>query len=59
MITPYQFAINNMKAYIKSEENRRLIETMDSNRVDVFKAAQHLAIAFMKDQTDVLADLIV
>jgi hypothetical protein len=58
MITPYQFAINNTKAFLRGDENRRLVEKGDPEALDAFKAAKVLAAAFMKDRNEVLAALI-
>jgi hypothetical protein len=59
MITPYQFAIQNTKAYLRGAENRRLVESQSPDAMNTFKVAEVLAIAFMKDKNEVLADLIV
>jgi hypothetical protein len=54
----YEFAINNMKQHIRSSENRRLAERGDPEAMNVFTVAPVLAIAFMKKQEEVVADLI-
>jgi hypothetical protein len=57
MISIYQFAVNNVKEYIRGEENQKALAQMDKN-MSAFDAAQVLAVAFMKRQEDVLADLV-
>jgi hypothetical protein len=58
MSTPYQFAINNTKAYIRGELNQYNIGRMNGTAVDIFQAAKILAIAFVKDEDDIVADLL-
>jgi hypothetical protein len=57
MISIYQFAVNNVKEYIRGEENQKAIAQMEKS-MNAFDAAQVLAVAFMKRQEDVLADLV-
>lgn len=52
----YQFAIANVKKYIRSEENKT--DAFAGKAITAFDAATVLAIAFMKDQNDVMADLV-
>lgn len=56
MTTLYQFALDNTKAYIKSEQNQK--DTITGQQLDAFTAARVLAIAMMKDQNEVLVDLL-
>lgn len=53
----YQFAVDNVKTYIRSDENSadmaRSVAPMNA-----FDAAQVLAVAFMKPQNEVMADLL-
>lgn len=55
-MTLYEFTLDNMKTYIASEKNQS--DVMKGTQVDAFTAARILAIALMKDQSEVLADLI-
>jgi hypothetical protein len=57
MISIYQFAVNNVREYIRGEENQKALAQMDKS-MNAFDTAQVLAVAFMKRQEDVLADLI-
>jgi hypothetical protein len=57
MVSVYQFAIRNTMNSIRSEENQRLV-ARGENPMTAFSAAQVLAIAFMKDVGEVLADLV-
>ena len=52
-MTSYQFAIQNCKQYIRGEENLSLEVPWS-----VFDFAPVIAISFMKQQEDVLTDLI-
>lgn len=52
----YPFAVNNVKDYLRSDENQKAVAR--GKGLDAFAAAQVLAIAFMKAQEEVLADLI-
>ena len=52
----YELAINNMKAYIRSEQNQK--DTLEGKQIDAFTAARIIAVAFMKDQDEVMFDLI-
>ena len=49
----YQFAINNMKNYIRSTENTSQMFPMTA-----FDAAYILSIAFMKSEGEVIADIV-
>jgi hypothetical protein len=53
----YVFAIDNVKAYIGSEENKKQL-AQGGRSMNAFDAAQVLAVAFMKPQGEVLAELI-
>lgn len=53
----YEFAINNMKAYIRSDANQKLA-SQGLKSMTAFDAADVLAIAFMKTNGEVIADLI-
>lgn len=57
MTSVYQFAIKNVKAYIQGKENQKAVANMEKS-LNAFDAAQVLAVAFMKDQGEVWADLI-
>jgi hypothetical protein len=54
MISVYQFAINNTKTFIGSDENMTSLSPLN-----VFQVSKVLSIAFMKDQDQIIADLIV
>lgn len=56
--TPYSFATANVKAYIRSDENQQQVNSAGVRAMSVFDAAPVLAVAFMKDQAEVLSDLI-
>lgn len=58
MVSVYQFAINNIKAHLRSEENQKLVNRLDPAAMNAFAAAPVLAVAFMKSQEEVLNDLI-
>jgi hypothetical protein len=53
----YKFAVDNVRAYIRSPENSPE-QTRSVPPMNAFDAAQVLAVAFMKPQGDVMADLI-
>lgn len=57
-ISIYQFAVGNVKKKIQSSENARLVERGDGSAMTAFAAAEVLAVAFMKDKNEVLADLV-
>jgi len=56
-MSAYLFALDNVKTYIRSAENQpgaaREVPPMNA-----FDAAQVLAVAFMKPQAEVMADLL-
>jgi hypothetical protein len=56
-MSAYIFALDNVKTYIRSPENQpggaREVPPMNA-----FDAAQVLAVAFMKPQAEVMADLL-
>ena len=53
----YEFAINNTKAHIRSDKNQQLA-AQGLKSLTAFDAADVLAIAFMKTNGEVIADLI-
>jgi len=53
----YKFAVDNVRAYIRSPENNA-DKFRDVAPMNAFDAAQVLAVAFMKPQNEVMADLI-
>lgn len=55
-MTPYEFAINNTKDYIRSRGNQ--LDAANNTQLTVFDAARVLAIAFIKNQGEVIADLL-
>lgn len=55
--TPYQVAVRNLARFIRSPENLAQIETGNDN-LTAFQAATVLGIAFEKDPTSVVIDLV-
>jgi len=53
----YQFAINNVKARIRGDENKSKAE-QGTGALTAFAAADILATAFMKPYGEVVSDLI-
>lgn len=53
----YEFAIANTKAHIRSDKNQALA-SQGLKSLTAFEAADVLAIAFMKTNGEVIADLI-
>jgi hypothetical protein len=53
----YKAAIDNMKAYIRSDANRKLVDN-NQGGLSAFAAGDVLAIAFGKTTGEVVADLI-
>ena len=53
----YQFAIDNVRTYIRSPENNPSLARSEPP-MNAFDAAQVLAVAFMKPQNEVMADLL-
>lgn len=56
-MTPYEFALNNVKTYIRSKENQPNARR-DVPPMNAFDATQVLAVAFMKPQNEVMADML-
>lgn len=56
MDSVYQFAIQNVKNYIRSAENTEAITT--GQQMQAFEAARVLGVAFIKEPMDVFVDLI-
>lgn len=55
--TPYRFCLANMVRAMRKEEN--LILTDDTaNKLNAFKIARFLSIAFIKDEAKVLNDVV-
>lgn len=53
----YQFAIDNMRQYLRSEENQNAI-IRGAPSISAFDASEILAIAFMKTKGEVFCDLV-
>ena len=60
--TPYSMCINNVAAYIRSDDNRAHLEQhgrmVEVQALTAFEASAVLAIAFCKSKEEVIADLI-
>lgn len=57
-MSPYQFAIKNVMEHIKSDQNRKMLETEPDKVINVFNASPVLSIAFMKPLEKVTEDML-
>lgn len=56
-MTPYEFAVMNVQTYIRSSENQFALNST-GRAMNAWDAAQVIAVAFMKDQNEVLTHLL-
>jgi len=53
--SPYTMAIVNVAKFIRSDENEKA--KLTGNNIDAFRASEILAIAFCKDKSEVIVDI--
>lgn len=58
-ITPYQMAVNNIAAHIRSAKNKVAVLNEPAEAITAITASEILAIAFCKSKEDVIFDILI